>query len=89
VADGLTHPRLAAAAPFDLIIANILAGPLTHMAPDIAHAVAPGGTLVLSGLLEWQENLVLAFYRPHGLILRHIRRDNHWSAVILEKPYRK
>ncbi|HTT98121.1 MAG TPA: 50S ribosomal protein L11 methyltransferase [Rhizomicrobium sp.] len=85
-ADGLTHPALAKQAPYDLIIANILAGPLTQLAPDIARALAPGGIAVLSGLLEWQENLVVSFYRPQGLILRGIRRQSHWSAVTLERP---
>jgi ribosomal protein L11 methyltransferase len=85
VADGLQHPAIAAVAPFDLILANILAGPLTRLAPDIAQAVAPGGTLVLSGLLRDQENLVLSFYRPHGLILRATRRMNAWSALVLER----
>ena len=42
-ADGMQHPAIAAAAPFDLILANILAGPLTRLAPDIGRAVAPGG----------------------------------------------
>ena len=85
-ADGLTHPAIAKAAPFDLIMANILAGPLTRLAPAIARALAPGGMLVLSGLMVWQENLVLSFYRPHGLVLRARRRDGAWSALILHKP---
>jgi ribosomal protein L11 methyltransferase len=86
VADGLTHPAIARAAPFDLIVANILAGPLTRLAPAIARALKPGGTLVLSGLLRWQENLVVSYYRPLGLILRAIRRDGAWSALVLERP---
>jgi ribosomal protein L11 methyltransferase len=86
LADGMTHPAIAAKAPFDLIVANILSGPLTHLAPAIAGGVAKGGTLVLSGILEWQENLVLSFYRPHGLRLAAIRREHHWSALILERP---
>ena len=85
-ADGLTHPALAKHAPYDLIIANILAGPLTRLAPDIARALAPGGIAVLSGLLEWQENMVVSFYRPQGLILRGTLRDGHWSALTLERP---
>jgi ribosomal protein L11 methyltransferase len=85
-ADGLTHPALSKQAPYDLIIANILAGPLTRLAPEIARALAPGGIAVLSGLLEWQENMVVSFYRPHGLILRGTRRESHWSAVTLERP---
>ncbi|MEI9933040.1 MAG: 50S ribosomal protein L11 methyltransferase [Rhizomicrobium sp.] len=85
-ADGLTHPALTKRAPYDLILANILAGPLTKLAPDIARALAPGGVAVLSGLLQWQENMVVSFYRPHGLILRGTRRDGHWSALTLERP---
>jgi ribosomal protein L11 methyltransferase len=85
-ADGLTHPALSKQAPYDLIIANILAGPLTKLAPEIARALAPRGIAVLSGLLEWQENMVVSFYRPHGLILRGTRRESHWSAVTLERP---
>ena len=84
-ADGMQHPMIAAAAPFDLILANILAGPLTRLAPGIARDIAPGGTIVLSGLLRWQENLVLSFYRTHGLILRDIRRMAAWSALVLER----
>jgi ribosomal protein L11 methyltransferase len=85
-ADGMDHPVLAAGAPYDLIVANILAGPLTQLAPRIARGVARGGTLILSGLLRWQENFVLGFYRPHGLILRDIRRDGPWTALVLERP---
>jgi ribosomal protein L11 methyltransferase len=86
VADGLASPALAVHAPYDLILANILAEPLTRLAPDIAKSLTRGGALVLSGLLRWQENLVLSFYRVHGLLLRHIRRDGAWSALVLERP---
>ncbi|HEX3944181.1 MAG TPA: 50S ribosomal protein L11 methyltransferase [Rhizomicrobium sp.] len=89
VADGLGNPALAARAPYDLIVANILAEPLTRLAPDIAKSLARRGTLVLSGLLHWQENLVLSFYRPHGLTLRQIHRDGPWSALALERPRSK
>lgn len=84
-AEGLYNPALVRRAPFDLIIANILAGPLTYLAPQIAHVLARGGNLILSGLLTWQENLVLGFYRPHGIVLRARRRDGPWSALILER----
>ncbi|MBU6473329.1 MAG: 50S ribosomal protein L11 methyltransferase, partial [Alphaproteobacteria bacterium] len=56
------------------------------LAPEIARALAPRATLVLSGLLAWQENLVLSFYRPHGLILRGVMRRGAWSALVLERP---
>jgi len=88
VADGLDNPALAESAPYDLIMANILAGPLTRLAPAISRALGRGGVLILSGLLRWQENLVLSFYRPHGLVLRQCRRDGPWSALLLERPLR-
>ncbi|HEX3673327.1 MAG TPA: 50S ribosomal protein L11 methyltransferase [Rhizomicrobium sp.] len=88
VADGLDHPALTAKAPYDLLIANILAEPLTRLAPAIAQALAHGGVLILSGLLHYQENLVLSFYRPQGLVLRKIHRDGPWSALVLERPKR-
>jgi ribosomal protein L11 methyltransferase len=84
VADGLTHPGLQG--PYDLIIANILAGPLTRLARGIVAALAPGGTLVLSGLLRNQENMVLSFYQ--GLRLVDRRREGPWSALVLRKPNR-
>ena len=85
-ADGLTHSAIRRRAPYDLIVANILASPLTQLAPAIAGALAPGGFLILSGLLNNQENLVVSFYTPHGLILRERRRDGPWSALVLERP---
>ncbi|MBV8801150.1 MAG: 50S ribosomal protein L11 methyltransferase [Alphaproteobacteria bacterium] len=85
-ADGLANPFVAGRAPYELILANILAEPLTRLAPSIARSLAPGGSLMLSGLLHWQENLVLSFYRPHALVLRHIRRDGPWSGLLLERP---
>ena len=82
-ADGPTHPAIARAATFDLILANILAGPLTQLAPAIARVA--GRTLVLSGLLTWQEKLVTSYYRPHGLTLREVRRAGPWSALVMER----
>ena len=82
-ADGLLHPMLRQAAPFDLVLANILAGPLTRLAPEIAAVMAPNAVVVLSGLLRWQENLVLSYYRAQGLVLTQIYRDSSWSALVL------
>ena len=83
-AEGLTNPLLANAAPYDLLIANILAGPLTQLAPAIQRALAPGAVLLLSGLLTNQEKLVTSFYQS----LRFVgaRRSGPWSALVLEKP---
>ena len=70
----------------DLVVANILAGPLTRLAPQIAGSLAPGGTLVLSGLLHNQEAMILSFYHRLRFIGRH--RDGPWSALVLEKSGR-
>jgi ribosomal protein L11 methyltransferase len=86
VADGLTHPVIQARAPFDLICANILAGPLTTLAPSLTAVLARRGLAVLSGLLRDQEHLVLSYYRALGLVLRRTYRDGPWSALVLERP---
>jgi ribosomal protein L11 methyltransferase len=85
VADGLTHPALRAAAPYDLIAANILASPLTKLAPDIRRALAPGATLVLSGILRDQEGLVLSYYRALRLVLVQRLHEGPWSALVLRR----
>jgi ribosomal protein L11 methyltransferase len=82
VADGLDSPLLAARAPFDLIIANILAGPLIELAPDFARALAPGGTLILAGLLDTQADAVTAAYVKLGFTVRD-RSSGEWPVVVL------
>ena len=83
VADGLDSPMLAARAPFDLIIANILAGPLIELAPDAAGALAPGGTIVLAGLLETQAEGVARAYEKQGLALAE-RGSGEWPVLVLK-----
>jgi ribosomal protein L11 methyltransferase len=87
VAPGLDHPRLKARAPYDLIIANILAGPLIELAPSIATALAEGGSLMLAGLLETQAEQVEAAYVARGLKphLRVSRGD--WPTLVMRKAY--
>lgn len=86
VADGFTSPAIRSRAPFDLILANILAGPLTKLAPDLARALAPKGTAVLSGLLRNQEKLVLSFACAQGLVFQRALRSGPWSALVLSRP---
>ena len=83
VAEGFAHPLIAARAPYDLIIANILAGPLTQLAPGIREHLAPGGRVVLSGLLRTQELMVLSFYRALGLRPARRWRLGPWSVLLL------
>lgn len=85
VAAGLDHPLLAARGPYDLIIANILAGPLIELAPHFAKALVPGGSLVLSGLLETQEPAVRAACRRAGLRLARRAVHGDWSVLWLRR----
>jgi len=80
--DGMDSPMLAARAPFDLIIANILAGPLIELAGDFATALAPGGTVVVAGLLDTQAEAVFAAYERLGLTLAD-RGSGEWPVVVL------
>lgn len=83
VADGLAAPELRRAGRFDLLIANILAAPLIMMARDLRRAVAPGGMLVLSGLLVHQAAEVIAAYVAAGFQLTEHRRIHGWSTLTL------
>ncbi|MFZ5743325.1 MAG: 50S ribosomal protein L11 methyltransferase [Pseudomonadota bacterium] len=85
VADGMAHPLLDARGPYDLIIANILAGPLIGLAPDFARHMVPGGHLLLAGLLETQEAQVRRAARKAGLRLAARLVNGDWSILWLRK----
>ncbi|PST19209.1 50S ribosomal protein L11 methyltransferase [Rhizobium sp. JAB6] len=72
--------------PFDLIIANILARPVIKMAPQLVAHLAPGGSVILSGILAEQRWKVLAAY--NGAHLRHVRTiwRNGWVTIHLDRP---
>ena len=84
-AAGMAHPLLEVRAPYDLIIANILAGPLIDLAPDFARALVPGGSLLLAGLLETQEQAVRSACRKAGLRLARRMVKGDWSVLWLRK----
>ncbi|MCJ8518399.1 ribosomal protein L11 methyltransferase [Pseudorhizobium tarimense] len=83
-APGFHSPAFAEEGPFDLIIANILARPLIKMAPQLAANLAPGGSVILSGILAAQRWKVLAAY--NGVKLRHVRTlwRNGWVTIHLQ-----
>jgi ribosomal protein L11 methyltransferase len=84
-APGLSHARLRARAPYDLIIANILAGPLIELAPVLAGALLPGGSLILAGLLDTQAARVAAAYRREGLRLADRITLGDWPTLRMVK----
>lgn len=84
VADGMDSPMLSARAPFDLILANILAGPLIELAPSLAQALAQGGTVVLAGLLNSQSDAVAAAYEEEGFVLTN-SGQGEWPVLVLRK----
>ena len=80
VAEGMDSPLLAARAPFDLIIANILAGPLIELAPHFAEALAAGGTIILAGLLDGQTDAVAKAYQKQKLSIAD-RGSGEWPVL--------
>lgn len=88
VAPGTDHPAIRHRAPYDLVIANILAGPLITLAPDIAAATAPGGHAILAGLIARQMEPVLAAYRAQGFRLATRGGSTEWPCLLLVKRRR-
>ena len=84
-AAGFAHPRLAEAGPYDLIFANILKGPLIELAPNMAAHAAPGGIVILSGLLVVQADAVTDAYVSQGFTPVHREDLGEWSALTLQK----
>lgn len=85
VADGMEHPLLQARGPYDLVIANILAGPLIQLAPHFARSMVSGGHLLLAGLLETQEAAVRRACRLVGLRIAGRLVNGDWSILWLRK----
>jgi ribosomal protein L11 methyltransferase len=84
-APGMHHARLAARAPYNLILANILAGPLIDISRAVSRALAPGGVLVLAGLLQSQAQRVRAAYRQHGLVPLRPSPRGEWPCLVLTR----
>jgi len=85
IADGMADPLLQARGPYDLFIANILAGPLVELSGEFAAAIPPGGNLLLAGLLETQEARVRSAYRKRGFRLARRLVNGDWSILWLRK----
>jgi len=83
VSDGYSAMQVKRAAPYDLIISNILARPLIAFAPYLKQNLAVGGVAILSGLLTSQEKQVLAAHRTHGLYLKRKFVYQDWCTLVI------
>ncbi|MGB3316651.1 MAG: 50S ribosomal protein L11 methyltransferase [Albidovulum sp.] len=82
---GFAHPDLAARALYDLIFANILKGPLIDLAPDMAASAAPGGYVILSGILNSQADEVTSVYTKAGFCLVSRDEITEWTTLVLRR----
>jgi ribosomal protein L11 methyltransferase len=84
-AAGVAHEAIAARAPYDLLIANILAGPLIELAPSLCALVEEGGTIILAGLLDTQAERVITAYARQGMRLADRIDNGQWPTLRLRK----
>jgi ribosomal protein L11 methyltransferase len=82
---GFSAPQFKARAPFDLVLANILANPLRQLATPLAAHLAPSAMVILSGLLPHQAGGVIAAYRARGLVLLRQIRIEGWSSLLMQR----
>ena len=82
-AAGLSAPVIRAHAPFDLVMANILLGPLQRLSASVARQLMPNATLILSGLLARQKNAAVAAYRSQGLVLEGSFVLDGWATLVM------
>lgn len=84
-AAGFDHPAIAAAAPFGLVFANILKGPLLALVPSMAQQIAPGGIAILSGILTDQADAVRGAYEAGGFVAVSRKDFGDWSTLVLRR----
>ncbi len=84
-AAGFAHPDLARSAPFDLVFANILKGPLVELAPAMAAHVGQGGVIILSGLLVEQAEAITSAYLAAGFASQHREEIGDWATLVLAR----
>ena len=86
---GLRAPELSGHAPYDLIVANILAGPLMELSESFAGATRPGGRVLLSGLLVEQADMIVSTYKRRGFLFeRSVDRETggaDWRTLLLRR----
>ncbi len=86
-AAGVAHPRLRAGAPYDLVFGNILARPLRAMAHAVSRLTAPGGEIILSGLLAGDVPGIVSAYRTQDFCLVARRDVDGWATLLMRRPF--
>jgi ribosomal protein L11 methyltransferase len=84
-ATGLDHRQISTSAPYDLIVANILAGPLVALAPGMRKIAEPGCVVILSGILIHQAPRVIAAYSRMGIVLKQKITKKEWATLVMER----
>jgi ribosomal protein L11 methyltransferase len=82
-AAGLRAPQIAARAPFDLVLCNILLRPLQRLAASMARQLVPNAHVVLSGILAAQKNAAVAAYRSQGLVVERSFALDGWVTLVM------
>ncbi|MGV3492162.1 MAG: 50S ribosomal protein L11 methyltransferase [Devosia sp.] len=84
-ATGLDHRQIAMGAPYDMVVANILAGPLVALAPGMRKITEQGATVILSGILNTQANRVISAYALQGIVLKQRIEKKEWTTLVMQK----
>lgn len=84
-ATGLDHRQIVAGSPYDLVVANILAGPLVALAPAVRKVTQVGATIILSGILNTQANRVISAYGLQHIVLKQKIEKKEWTTLVLER----
>ncbi len=87
VGDGFHTPLVGKNKPYELILANILAGPVIEMAPYLVEVLDDNGYCVLSGMLIQQSDLVLSAYEGEGLTYRTRYDIGEWTTLVMQKAF--
>ena len=85
VSEGFAARDVSRNGPYDVILANILAGPLRRMAADLTANLAPGGTLILSGLLRSQARQIIGDYHARQMVLHQRLDQGDWCCLVFTK----
>lgn len=82
-AAGFNHPKITNRAPYDLVIANILARPLQKLAADFSNNLTPNATVILSGLLPHQQARIVASFQIQGFRFEKSHIRDGWLSLLL------